>query len=268
MTNVNVGSSSLQVVRSGSAGGSIAATYTAVQVVTNLHVDAVRVTDAMLQVIRSGSAGGVIRASSELAQVIYTVGVTASDRQRAWFFDLDGHTFYVLDLAENGALIYDATTQQWTHFETAGFGGHWNMKNGFHWRAGKQIVGGDISSGVIFELQPGQWLDEGWRPVVYEVRGAIFATDIETHRNFALRLIGSAGRTADSEAPKINMQFSDDNGATWSHEFEVTLTMDTRQRIEWRSLGAFSHPGRIFRLYDTGGVKFIAAVVADVEGAE
>jgi hypothetical protein len=62
------------------------------------------------------------------------------------------------------------------------------------------------------------------------------------------------------------MQFSDDNGNSWSTEKTITLTQDAEQRLQFRSLGRMKQPGRIFRLYDDGGIKFIATVVADVEG--
>ena len=60
------------------------------------------------------------------------------------------------------------------------------------------------------------------------------------------------------------MRFSDDEGVTWSNEFSITLETDAKQRLEFRSLGAFAEPGRIFRLYDTGGIKFIGRCEADI----
>lgn len=289
MTTGRLNSATVQVVRSGSTGGVTDASQMVLQVITGEHTRRIMVGQLVAQIIRQGDAGAVFEASSMAVQVIrqgstgarfqtadagvdvvWTQGVPESDRQRAWFFDFDGHSFYVLDLAERGALLFDLVTQQWTRFDTQGYEGHWNMKNGFHWRAGKEVVGGTVptisANNVVYKLDPGSFFDDGWRPVTYEVRGVLFATDVGHHRQYALRLMGSAGRTADTVAPVLNMQFSDDQAQTWSKEYTVELTADTRQRIEFRSLGAFTHPGRIFRLYDDGGVKFIAAVVGDVEG--
>ena len=40
----------------------------------------------------------------------------------------------------------------------------------------------------------------------------------------------------------LKMRFSDDQGDSRSDEFSLTLIPDTRQRIEFRSLGAFAAP--------------------------
>jgi hypothetical protein len=64
------------------------------------------------------------------------------------------------------------------------------------------------------------------------------------------------------------MEFSDDRGVTWGPTYQIALTTNTSQRIEFRSLGAFTAPGRMFRIYDEGGIKFIANVEADIGGAD
>lgn len=265
MTTALVPGATLQVVHQGSSGAILRAPSAVAQVVMADISTRTRVSLVFGQVVHSGDAGSRMYGAAAAAQVVWTTGAPNATRQRAWTFDFDGHTYYALDLAENGTVVYDLLTQQWSHFETAGYGGHWNMKNGFHWRAGKKIVGGGISSGILYEMSPGTFFDDGWRPVVYEVRGVLFAGDISFHRQYALRLVGSAGRTADTISPVLNMRFSDDQGVTWSDEYSVELTADSRQRIEFRSLGAFTSPGRIFRLYDQGGVKYIAYVMAEVE---
>ena len=231
------------------------------------------VAQMLLQVLvqNASNGGGKFNTSGFSPQVIYTIGVPDTERQKAWTFDFDGHTFYVLDLAEMGAMVYDLTTQSWSHWDTAGYEGHFNMKNGFHWRDGKQVVGGGLLDGLLVRLQEGSYLDEDFRPVTYEVNGVVFASSESYIRQFNLRLVGSPGRTGLVDAinpPILNMTFSDDNGATWSNPRAIELTADTNQRIEFRSLGAFKQPGRIFRLYDNGGVKFLAYVIADVEGEQ
>ena len=217
------------------------------------------------------TGGGLFRVAGLEPQVVYSVGVPDTPRQKAWTFDFDGHTFYVLDLAEKGAMVYDLTTQSWSQWDTAGYEGHFNFKNGFHWRDGKQVVGGGILDGLLVSLDEGSYIDEDFRPVTYEVNGVVFASSETYIRQFNLRLVGSPGRTGlvdPINPPILNMAFSDDNGATWSNPRAIELTSDPRQRIEFRSLGAFRQPGRIFKLYDNGGVKFIAYVMADVEGGE
>ena len=266
----NVTSMIAQVVNTG-AIGNLRVSQIAAQVVTQATPGALRVAQMAVQILvqNLAASGGHFRVSSVTPQVIFSVGVPDTDRQKAWTFDYDGHTFYVLDLAENGAIAYDLTTNAWSVFDTAGYDGHFNMKNGFHWRDGKEVLGGGILNGLLVGLDEGSYLDEGFRPVAYEVNGVIFSTTEEYRSNYALRLIGSPGRLGDSNIitpPVLSMIYSDDNGANWSDPQAVTLSTDSQQRIEFRSLGSFRQPGRLFKLYDNGGVKFIAAVMADVEG--
>jgi len=233
----------------------------------------VQVAQLMAQILiqNLAASGGSFYAAQTVPQVVYTVGVPDTPRQKAWTFDFDGHTFYVLDLAEQGAMVYDLTTQSWSKWDTAGYEGHFNMKNGFHWRDGKQVIGGGMLDGLLVALDEASYLDEDFRPVTYEVNGVIFASAEKYIRQFNLRLVGSPGRTGlvDTISPPIlNMTYSDDNGANWSNPRAIELTQSPNQRIEFRSLGAFKQPGRIFRMYDNGGIKFLAYVVADVEGEQ
>ena len=209
------------------------------------------------------------RTTSATAQIVWSSGSETAERQRAWTFDFDGHTFYVLDLGSEGAHVYDLATGQWTVFRTEGFGGAWNFKNGFHWRDGNAVIGGYDAEGTLLSLTPASFLDEGWRPVTCEVRGQLPIGGTDFVRQYTLRMIGSAGVLADTDEdgePALRMQFSDDRGETWSEEYSIALTSNTRQRIEFRSLGAFTAPGRIFRIYDQGGIRFLAAVEADMGG--
>jgi len=130
------------------------------------------------------------------------------------------------------------------------------------------VIGGADGSGQLLRLSAQSFLDEGWRPVIYEVRGMVQTTSKDFIRQYALRMIGATGLLADSISPATKMQFSDDRGVTWSPVFTLELTPNSRQRIEFRSLGAFTAPGRIFRIYDEGGIKFIANVEAHMGGED
>lgn len=238
----------------------------ALQVVHGLQPGGrLRVADLVAQVIFSGE-GATMRDSFTAMQVVWTTGPIDGRRQRSWTYDFDGHSFYVLDLG-GPTLVFDTLSGQWTRFETAGFDGAWNFKNGFHWRDGKKVVGGFDGIGTLLELNPDSFLDEGWRPVDYELRGLVSVTGIDFVRQYSLRLVGLAGAPADPVGPAtLSMQFSDDQGQTWGEVYTVTLNQNTRQRIEFRSLGAFTEPGRIFRLFDQGGLRFIAYVEAEIGG--
>lgn len=259
-----IGNAALQTV-STSLAGRVRATSASLQLVTSATALRARVAMELLQVVHGSAGGARFKAAYDALQVVYQTGFEDVPRRRAWTFSFDGHDFYCLDLGEDGTLVYDLTSQEWTVFDTAGYGGHFNFKTGLYWKTGKRIVGGDALTGKLYEMTPNSFLDDGWRPVYYEVRGAMFTQGTSFRRHYALRLLGSAGRTADGTAPVLNMRFSDDLGATWSSEYTITLTTDSKQRLEFRSLGSFAAPGRIFRLYDTGGIKFIGWVEADTD---
>ena len=282
---------SVQVVTQSSGGSVASVTSLSLQAVVTTLVRAMRVTGLSAQLVTSSTpkrvqiaqllaqvilqngigSGTNFRNMAAHNQVVYTIGVPDTPRQKAWTFDFDGHTFYVLDLADYGALVYDLTTQSWSKWQTPGYEGHFNFKNGFHWRDGKQVIGGGILDGLLVALDEDSYVDEDFRPVTYEVSGVIFASAESYIRQFNLRLVGSPGRTGLVDIinpPILNMEYSDDNGATWSNPRAIELTQSPSQRIEFRSLGAFRQPGRIFRMYDNGGIKFIAYVVADVEGEQ
>ncbi len=182
-----------QAITTGTAGA-LRTSQVVAQTITQSTPTGVRVAQYIAQVLvqNLASSGGHFRNSSNTAQVIYTIGVEDTPRQRAWTFDFDGHTFYVLDLGANGAIAYDLTTQSWSHWDTQGYEGHFNMKNGFHWRDGKQVLGGGLNDGMIVAFNEDGSLDEGFRPVAYEVNGVIFSSSESYVRQYNLRLVGAA----------------------------------------------------------------------------
>ena len=208
------------------------------------------------------------RVTAAAVQTVWRTGAPDGSVQRAWTFDFDGHTFYVLDLGNVGCYLYDLNTGVWTQFDSMGFAPVWNFRNGMYWQSGKITVGaGNVSS--VFRLDPSTFIEEGWRPVNYELTGLLSTSDHRVLRQYALRTVASAGRLTDGPPVDLQMQFSDDQGATWSAAFTVTLTSSTRQRIEFpRGLGAFAAPGRIFGLVGGGGGQCLGYVVAEVEGGE
>lgn len=260
--------------------------------------------DGIVYAVRGGSE----RISNHgIEQTIRSVlAVSGGVLQRSWTFDFDGHVFYVLDLDFEGSLVYDLLTGQWSRFVTEGFGGRWNLRNGFHWRSGRMVVGGG-SKGDLLRLDPSLFTDIGINPgtsflflegagfsdgdllllegadfsppeallidgegspVEYEVRGILKTAGTNFLRQYSLRMIGSSGVLGDDVSPTMVMQFSDDRGETWSSEYTIALTQNTKQRIEFRSLGAFAAPGRIFRIRDTGGVQFLSSVEASIGGVD
>jgi len=179
----------------------------------------------------------------------YGTGVPGTQKSAAWSFILDGHRFYVLPLGPEGDWAYDTTTKEWNKLRSTGFPGL-NFTHGTMW--GVRIVGGDKLYTYLYELDPNQPLDEGWRNIEHMVTGGITTRSRDSIgvQNFTMVASTSDLGTVNQT---ISLAFSDDNGITWSAEFPLTLTGSSTETLLWSALGSFSSPGRIFRLTDYSG---------------
>lgn len=222
-------------------------------------------TQALMQIAYSGEGSDMTANTSQLlAQIAYFEGQPAIDRQAAWTFVLDGHRFYVLPLGPQGTWAYDTTTHEWCQLQTDGFDGI-NFEHGCMW--GIRIMGGDSLYTYLLELDPTQSFDDAWREVEHMVTGGI-ATRSRSGISVAnVTLTASVGEDASIESP-ISLAYSDDNGATWSREFDIPLTDVSTQTLIWNALGTFSAPGRVFRFTDFAGpVRLDGADVILTDGS-
>jgi len=227
----------------------------------------VDVAQTPVSVLYSRGDNAVTKVTQSALLMAWKTGVPGQSRQRAWTFDFDGHTFYVLDLAQEGTWVYDFTSGQWSKFETPGYG-VWNLLNGFAWESNRMVVGGDSIYSTVHILDPSSHLDDGWRPVEYKVTAGVSSRDRDGKSMDAVRLAVSAGYMADP-MPTITMRFSDDNGATWSKDYPFQLVSGQySQRVEWNSLGTFGVPGRVIDFSDQGGLVRIDGAEAQIDGQE
>jgi hypothetical protein len=179
-------------------------------------------------------------------------GLTLS-KKRAWTYTQDGHTFYVLDLAAEGTWVYDLSSKQWSQFQTTGFG-QWDFQAGIQWNVNR-VVGGDLSTTDMWELVPSATQDhDGALDIVHLVTGGVQTRSRVFNSVEAVRLSGSTGTIGSPTSSVMNLRFSDDNGKTWSAYYPITVTAGVEGEVEWRSLGAFDAPGRIFEVSDSGGM--------------
>jgi hypothetical protein len=214
---------------------------------------------ATKNVVESQSVGliaysaGDSNVTSEVTQaaclIAYFDGQPTISRQQAWTFVLDGHRFYVLPLGPEGDWAYDTTTQEWSQLQSQGFDGL-NFTKGVMWNL--RIVGGDSLNPFLLELDPTQPLDEGWREIQRVVTGGIPTRGRSVIGVANFSLTASVGDDNSTDMP-ISLAFSDDNGVTWSQEFDMMLTDASTQLLIWNALGSFSQPGRIFRITDVAG---------------
>lgn len=186
----------------------------------------------------------------------------AYDRQRAWSFVLDGHTFYALDLGEEGTFLYDTATEEWCQFKTEGFV-QWDMLNGTMWA--DKVVAGDFVTGVVRELVQTAALDNDALAITRIATGGLLSRDRDKVNCAAVRVTATVGALTNEAGTDFTLRFSDDNGNNWVGPFTVALpalTFDTE--IAFRSLGSFAAPGRIFELTDVGGPLSIDGADAEI----
>lgn len=210
-----------------------------------------------LQLLAARSAGASnvsTRTSQGLMLIAYGTGTPVTQVASTWTFVLDGHTFWVVSLGPEGDFAYDKDTKQWCQLITQGFA-NLNFTHGTMWKT--RIIGGDILYPTLYELDPEQPDDEGWRGVLRIVTGGITvrSTNMIGVANF--RLTGSLGVISDASTA-VNLSFSDDNGITWTTMAPILLVPgQTNTPLVWDALGSFQAPGRIFQVSDTGGMASI-----------
>ena len=179
---------------------------------------------------------------------------------RAWAFELDSHSFYALRLGEQGTFVYDMLTQQFSEWVTQGYP-VWNAVHGVAWNG--IIVAGDLSDGVLWQVDPDSDLDEDTKPITHTVTGILPNRERSPQRLMELRVMGSVGDPY-TDGSSVSLAWSDDQGQSYSTPLVVNLTDgDNSQVIRFRSLGRFDSPLRLFDITDVGGMVRIDG--ADVE---
>lgn len=190
---------------------------------------------------------------TQVSQVVVLIAYATNEpnvaRQDAWTYILDGHRFYVLPLGPEGTWAYDLSTKEWCQLQSDGFTGL-NFSRGVMW--GLRVMGGDMLYPNLYEFDPTQPYDEGWRPITHIVTGGV---PLRGRYNVGVAnfTITASVNDVTSVGEPISLQFSDDNGTTWSPTLDIPLTDISTQKLIWNSLGSFSNPGRVFMITDTAG---------------
>lgn len=189
---------------------------------------------------------------------------------RAYTVTIDGHDWYILQLGEEGTLVYDTTTQQWMQWGSdnsdlpnfrADTGLNWNAVSNYG--TNSDVVLGDNLTGMLYYFNPGQNYDgDAYDPkstAVYKFTRALTGGIPNRGRgnipcNFVF-LTGDAGYGLLGSTVTLNV--SDDLGQTYVNCGSLPATTDYSQDVTWYSLGSFGAPGRIFTISDDGAFERI-----------
>jgi len=224
--------------------------------------------------------GNPVAQASLLGVMAILRGRVDDPKVRVWTYTLDGHDFYVIRLGNIETLVYDTHSEQWSVFGDEG-NDLWKAYQGINWLGSEQlahlhgsnIVVGDDSNGSLYFLNPEQYTDDhrvdgADNPQTFQriFQGQLNKRGYDYERCFAVELLGSIGQMDNPLLTDIALTYSDDRGNTYVDAGTVTVANgDLGARVDWRSLGSFTAPGRIFKITDTGGFFRIDSLTADTD---
>lgn len=197
-------------------------------------------------------------------------GKVYNPKLRAWWFELDGHEFYVLRLGDVKSLVYDITTGQWSWWSSpeldywrAGIGTNWTSSGDIPYDYGSNVVVGDDNFGILWVLDPEKGTDDSVReneredgfikPFPRVATGQVMTRGRITIPCYQVYLTADPGEPAYVGA-SVSLSYSDDDGKTFVNASEpiVVDSGNYYQEFAWRSIGLVRAPGRLFRITDDG----------------
>ncbi len=191
-------------------------------------------------------------------------GYSRVDDARGWFYEQEGHQFYVLSFPDAGETwVFDLTTGAWHERESEGYD-TWRCICGVAFATG--TIAGDARDGRLYRVDTVLYDEAG-----EEIRRSVTGTTLHAEQKM-LRFVrfeaemesGTGLAYGQGVEPYVWLQYSDDGGRTWSNERWATLGRQGRYRtqLRWGRLGAARN--RVFRLSMSDPVR-TALIAADIE---
>jgi hypothetical protein len=173
---------------------------------------------------------------------------------RAWAFSMDGHSFYVLTIGNEGTFAFDVSMQNWVLFKTYGretFRAHVGTQS-----SGSFIMCGDDTTGDIYTMEAGKSTDNG-EILERELTGFVPIIG-KPQRCNDFTVVMATGQYQAGEEPSLMFTWSDDMGNTFeSWDFlPLGKTGEFWNRVIARQLGAMHPPGRTFKIRYTHNSMF------------
>src|SRR3546814_56384 len=243
-------------------------TQATVRAIYNFPTEFMRSTQAGVKAVVSSTID--VRTTSALVRAVVK-GLVDNPKLISWYFILDGHDFWVLRLGTSRkTLIYDLSTGQWAWW-TTGDRNSWRANVGLNWRSagsipdiyGSNIIIGDDNYGILWVLAPSQGTDDDLiddtdHTFPRVATGQLTTTGRNYQPIYSVQLRGSLGQPSVT-ANTLTLSYSDDQGNTFvvADEPIVVTAGDYAQELDWRSLGMFRSPGRLFKIEDDGALQRI-----------
>lgn len=261
----------------GGANGQLEISLAYVASVANFPTLSVENAQSFVTVLSDGETGHLQAAQSFITVVCR--GRVDDPKVRVWTYTMDGHDFYVIRLGNIETLVYDVLTGQWSVW-AGGDGETWKVYDGQNWLGssrlsseyGSNVVVGDDGNGSLYFLDPTQYVDDpsvdGGDQLAFErvFQGQLTKRGYDSTKVFAVELLGSIGKMDNTALTNVTLYYSDDRGQTYTSAGTITIANnDTDKRVDWRSLGSFSSPGRLFKLVDDGALQRIDNLTVETD---
>jgi len=229
--------------------------------------------------VQVSQAGVMVPTDANLDVRVSQAGVMVVGRgrvqdpvMRAFTFWQDNHWYYVLRLPTGYTLVWDDTAQQW-YIWGSGSSTSWRPYHGINWLGsgplmqayGSNVLVGDDGNGSVYMLNPDSPTDDSAivgaadpQPFLRQITGQVATRDRGYVQCYGVRLMGSIGENS-PDLTEVTLYVSDDEGHTYDDMGAVTVDEgDVSARVDWvGGLGAFTAPGRLFRIEDDGALQRI-----------
>ena len=174
----------------------------------------------------------------------------------AFSYMIDGHSMYQITFPTLArTFVYDGITEVWHELTSSSSRHRGEMGEQF---IGSHVVS-DYDNGKIYKFNKETYTDNG-AAIIRELTGRHHETDLDyfTVQQFILDCETGMGlATGQGSDPQVMMQYSVDNGHTWSEELLRSLGKqgEYSDRVEWWRLGR----GKdfMFRVRCSDPVKFV-----------
>lgn len=172
------------------------------------------------------------------------IGQPSETKITTWSFSIDGHPFAFIKVGDQGTLIYDMSTGQWSS---------WNIEGsiGLGFDDGESFAEfylmGSEEDGKIYTFDFNQLDDEagGFTTIL---TGGVTTRMREAQPCFS---VYAAGNRSTADDRSISLLTSDDGGYSWRSHGSLNVS-EVNGEASWRSLGVIKSPGRMFEIQDTG----------------
>jgi hypothetical protein len=173
----------------------------------------------------------------------------------------EGHVFYVITFpTDKLTLCYDIVTGQW--HERTSYPGDGRYRAAWIAQDGEKVFAGDYGNGRIYLLDSETYTDDG-QPIrwFFTTQAQHGDNNMIQHGMFEIKFDSGVGGDED---PQVYLQYSDDDGNTWSKERwrGIGKIAEFKRRTRWYALGQAR--SRIYRIGGSDAVK-MNAVMARLE---